>query len=209
MLRTSSIHCLRGESFTCCIPQDGPVYTDGSCFEGSWGLAARAGYAAVQVDGAGNLVRALYAPVPAGCPQTAAFAGHPAVKQAAGHSRMPIEVAADCSPVVKCIMAGPGYATHYKRPVGGIWRHMQWGSLSGAVKVKAHAEKDDASQQGWLRHWMGNDYADTVAKMAASMRRLFFQDIKELGKERVMQARFLFAAATIFSHGSLWTLPRL
>ena len=77
-------------------PADGKVYTDGSCYEGNWGLAAGAGYSAVQLDGQLNLKRAIFAPVPAGCPQTAAFAEHLPIKQTAANAEGQVVVAPDC-----------------------------------------------------------------------------------------------------------------
>ena len=169
-------------------PSDGPVYTDGSCFEGNWGLAARAGYSAVQVDERGVLIRALLAPVPVGCPQTAAFAEHLAAKQIAGHALAPVCIAADCASVIKSMTYGPGYATDYKRPMGGVWRQVQWGNIGEAIKVRAHASRKEAEEEQWLRHWMGNDTADELAKRAAASHRLPMESLQELGRERVLQA---------------------
>eukprot|EP00972_Heterocapsa_arctica_P098323 14509558-Heterocapsa_arctica.AAC.1 len=50
-----------GADFEPFKPSEGPVYTDGSCFEGNWGNAARAGFSAVQIDDEGNLIKAIYA----------------------------------------------------------------------------------------------------------------------------------------------------
>eukprot|EP00972_Heterocapsa_arctica_P040440 5957135-Heterocapsa_arctica.AAC.1 len=131
-----------GEPFDCFKPQDGPVYTDGSCFEGNWGDAARAGHSAVQIDDEGRLIRAIYAPIPAGCPQNAAFAEHLAAKQAAAHAAKdePIVVIADCASVVNSAKAGKEYATNYRRPMGGLWRQIDWSALKEVQKVKAHID---------------------------------------------------------------------
>ena len=60
-----------GIDFEPFMPSEGPVYTDGSCFEGNWGNAARACFSAVQIDDEGDLTKAIYASVPAGSPQNA------------------------------------------------------------------------------------------------------------------------------------------
>ena len=146
------------------------------------------------------LVRALLAPVPVGCPQTAAFAEHLSAKQIAGHALAPVCIAADCASVIKSITYGPGYATDYKRPMGGVWRQVQWGNIGEAIKVRAHASRKEAEEEQWLRHWMGNDTADGLAKRAAKSHRLPMEDLQVLGKERLLQAGVLTAAAKLFSH---------
>ena len=51
-------------------PQDGRVYTDGSCFFPTQTALAVAGYAVVQVNPEGEIIRAVFGPVPWFLPQS-------------------------------------------------------------------------------------------------------------------------------------------
>ena len=82
----------------------------------------------MQIDDEGDLIKAIYASVPAGSPQNAAYAEHLAAMQAAAHTEKEhqITLVVDCGSVVNSAQAGIEYATNFKRPMGGLWRRFDY-----------------------------------------------------------------------------------
>ena len=76
---------------------------------------------------------AIYASVPAGSPQNAAYAEHLAAMQAAAHTEKEhqITLVVDCGSVVNSAQAGIEYATNFKRPMGGLWRRFDYRAVGG------------------------------------------------------------------------------
>ena len=79
---------------------DGDVFCDGSCFFSTHSRLAAAGWACVQVDSEGNLLKAMYGCVPAHIEQTAVNAKHCALVCAASAIETRAQIACDCAAVV-------------------------------------------------------------------------------------------------------------
>ena len=81
-------------------PADGGVYGDGSCLNPASKWLARAGYAAVQVNQEGDVIRGLFGNVPSAFPQTSLAAEFVAFANAATHASVGCEYVGDCQAVL-------------------------------------------------------------------------------------------------------------
>eukprot|EP00973_Karenia_brevis_P038002 5239915-Karenia_brevis.AAC.1 len=146
---------------------DGPVYIDGSCLHPSHPWLAAAGWACVQVDGEGNLVKARYGCVPAGFQQSAVNAEHTAMVYAACNVSGSTSLICDCSAVVDGWKMGYKRASHHDRIQAGFWREVKMagamGNIAAIVKIKAHRQVTEAMTGDERRAIMGNAMADTYA----------------------------------------------
>jgi len=160
------------EPWTPFDPRDGPIYPDGSCI-GPSGGHPRAGFAAVQVDGGGKLLRGVWGSIPFGWNQEANTAEHYAIAKAEELAKAGCKVLTDCATVVKGWAKGLGWAAGPRRPHGGIWRELARGIHSGTGfaevgKTKAHRNLESLEGEE-LQHGMGNDVADTYARIGAGL----------------------------------------
>ena len=146
---------------------DLPIFTDGSCFNGTDSTLAVAGVALVQMC-EGNLVRSLQVTLPRWVPATAAAGEHMAPVLASLYSDGPHCIITDCSSVYASAMQGANFALHWSRPMAGMWQDVRFGHLS-AKKTKAHRSKQQAIANGDLDEWVGNLIVDELAKEAAAV----------------------------------------
>jgi hypothetical protein len=156
-------------------PEDGefrflpglPIYSDGSCYNGTDNALAVAGAALVQLrDGA--IVRSLQVCLPCWIPATAAAGEHMAPALANLYTTGDYELVTDCSSVFSSATKGAGFALHWSRPMAGMWQDVRFHNIT-AHKTKAHRSKKQATLQGDLQEWIGNDVVDDLAKEAAAM----------------------------------------
>ena len=97
----------------------------------------------------------------------------------------------DCSRVVTCYPRGPSFARKHSRTTAGLWRGLS-GVIQNVCKVKAHLKRESVPPSE-LVHWHGNDWADKLAKDAAS----YSQQPQAVIKEHV----FHFKQAVGFYRG--------
>ena len=176
---------------------DLPVYTDGSCFCGTDPILASAGAAAVQVYPDGTPARAAWVTLPSWLPQTAASAEHTAVSLAVSiDPTRSLEVYTDCAGVVASAK-NRQWATQHSRPFAALWRDMPLTAWPTVEKVKAHRSLEQAQAEGDLKHWHGNEAADSYAKGAA-MHNLPAKVLQE-AQERVMrQGKLMYCLSVAF-----------
>ncbi len=155
---------------------DGPVYTDGSAYNPQVPEVRRAGWAVVQVDGDGRLLKAVFGHVPASVStdQTVAAGELYALRRAAELSVGALTVKTDYQGILDGWRAGEAACTAANRPNAASWRAL-WRTIEGAdpqfVKVKAHRSRQEAAESGdpqALLDWMGNREADRFAKRGAA-----------------------------------------
>ena len=111
----------------------GDIYCDGSCFFPTHPKLAAAGWACVQVDCEGNLIKALYGCVPAHIEQSAVNAEHCALVCAASAIESTATIACDCAAVVdgwRCGYTGRKLAVGGKLTTMGTWRRSAGSSKS-------------------------------------------------------------------------------
>ena len=74
-------------------------------------------------------------------------------------------VVSDCSAVVNSFHKRVKF-DNYRSKFAGVWREVDAESVDMCVKVKAHRTKEEATRDGDLLMWEGNDKADSLAKNA-------------------------------------------
>ena len=184
--------------------EDGPVYIDGSCFEGNWVPgAARAGFAALQMNRSKEVVRVIFGSLPAAAPQNSAFAEHYGFAMAVRHTGEgdEIEAIVDCLSVQQYFRRGPAFYTAHKNSMAGLWRQSQVKRCHQITKCKAHCTEEEARANGWPTVWKGNDLVDGFAKQGAMLHRLSEGERNALAKTVGWQQKWLKAGAAIWS---LW-----
>ena len=155
---------------------DGPVYWDGSCFHPSNDILARAGWAAVQVNQDGTLLKAVYGNVPANVGQSANAAEHMGAITSLDLAASPLRLRGDCLEVVRACQLGLLHATSHQSRGATCWRvaaqtHPVLDAvLASASHVKAHRAESEVEigTQDWL-DFKGNEHADLLAKEGAAM----------------------------------------
>jgi ribonuclease HI len=171
-------------------PEGGPIYTDGSCIDPS-GSMPRAGYAAVQINDQGDIIRGLWSSVPSPWPQEANTAEHIALFHAFEHAQPGCRILSDCMTVVKGWINGIAWASGPKRPHGGIWRELaasiqKGNGVTSVEKTKAH--RDLAQLEGdELRHGRGNAAADSKAGVGAALHDISPGDRKWVAAQESME----------------------
>ena len=165
-------------------PADGKVYGDGSCYNPASKWLARAGFAAVQVDQGGEVIRAIYGNVPASLPQTSLAAEYLAFVSAATHASLACEYVGDCQDVLSAFNAGQVSAMQSKGPHACIWknlfmRHPTYRQHIVAVhKVKAHQCLDNVFDPVGALHVRGNFRADELAKEGGLLHSLPVDEVR-------------------------------
>ena len=96
VLKDSRTGCT--ENWTPFDPEDGEVFHDGSCFDGG-SCVGRAGWAAVQINDEGNLVRGMWGNVPPDLEQTANYAEHYGFLVAAHDALPQCDFTTDCATI--------------------------------------------------------------------------------------------------------------
>ena len=164
-------------------PDNGPVYGDGSCFQSNLGPFSRSGWAFVQVDPAGNVLRAMYGCVPAAIPQTSLAGEHFAFWAAFENSLRCVYVG-DCQHVLSAFRGGFASILASKSPHADLCKSAisRCESTSSRFvevkKVKAHKSLDATIQAGEsLSDYYGNFHADRLAKEGASFHTSVDQEV--------------------------------
>jgi len=145
---------------------DNPVFVDGSCFFALFPEITVAGFAALQINKDGQVLRAIWGPVPQGIVPTAAMGEHMAAKWAVRLSTKGRKLVIDCLSVIKTLQADPCWASDWRRPMGGVWDDVDYAGTI-ATKVKAHRSAELARIQGDSFHHKGNEEVDALAKKGA------------------------------------------
>ena len=150
-------------------PTDGPVFHDGSCFEGS-STHPRAAWAAVQIDRQGEVVKSMWGVVDKHMEQSANTAEHVGLLNAMVGACPGCTFVTDCATISNAWQKGVRYAAAARRPHGGIWREASGLLHSGkgpAEVQKCKAHKCIDALEGEERFIaLGNDAADKKAKAA-------------------------------------------
>jgi hypothetical protein len=178
------------------LPEDGPVYIDGSVLHGRTPFAS-AGWAAVQVVG-GVVSRSIMAPLDPDFPASSDFAEHVGCHFAASHasSTKPVEIVSDCASVLSYYHAAvQGKAMVYSKPLGGIWADLSLGSIARMHKVKSHLSYEQAVQRGMGQWWAGNAYADKLAQEAASLYTVSLESAASYAREQRFASAYLRSIA--------------
>jgi hypothetical protein len=151
-------------------PSDGPIYTDGSVYEGNHVALARGGCAVAQPGARKVLQYTIEADLPA----TAAVTEHVGLLMAATYTTATAlnigHIHADCAGLVSFIDR-QHQALAYSCPMAGIWRQIiekpAWPHVR-IHKTKAHRSLAQATKADDQQHFVGNDVADSSAKEAAA-----------------------------------------
>ncbi len=155
----------------------GTVYTDGSAFYPQCADIRRAGWAVVQIDSDGGLVKALFGHVPASISteQTVSAGEIYAMRRATELRIGELTIKTDYQGILDGLQAGEAATTSARRPNAASWRAF-WRAADGtaprAQKVKAHRSREEAAAEGSLEaitDWTGNKWADTYAKRGAAL----------------------------------------
>jgi predicted RNA-binding Zn-ribbon protein involved in translation (DUF1610 family) len=156
------------DHFTC-DPRDGPIYTDGSVYEGNHISLARGGCAAAQP----GAKKVLQYTIESDLPATAAVTEHVGLLLAATYTDATANniahIYADCAGLVSFIDR-QHQALAYSCPMAGIWRQIiekpAWPHMR-IHNTKAHRSLAQATKADDHQHFLGNDIADGSAKEAA------------------------------------------
>ena len=155
-------------------PDDGFVYGDGSCYNSNIKGLSRAGWAFVQVDSEGNLLRAIYGCIPSALPQTSLCAEHFAFWAAFENASRCVYVG-DCQHVLSAFASGfasvlaskSPHADFCKSAISRVDRVNRFGAVK---KIKAHKSLDQTVEAGEsVVDFHGNQHADRLAKEGARM----------------------------------------
>ena len=149
---------------------DGDTFPDGAAFPHPVKELSRAGWAAVVVDGGGQVLVEARGPVPAPLPQTAQAAEYSASTAIAGILSSEARLYPDCMNVVKDFNRPMVDQLQAKRRYAGLLKgaqqHVGWTEAAEATWQKAHLSMTTLAGEE-LRRAMGNDAADKAAKAAA------------------------------------------
>jgi hypothetical protein len=151
------------------LPEDGPVYIDGSVLHGKTPFAA-AGWAALQVNSGGTIIRSMHAALDRDFPAASDFAEHVACHYAAAHAAedRPITIVTDCASVVTYFTAKKkGTSVTYDKVLGGIWVDIDVSRIVKVDKIKSHLSFPAADARGMGQWWKGNSLVDALAQEAA------------------------------------------
>eukprot|EP00973_Karenia_brevis_P054593 7587631-Karenia_brevis.AAC.1 len=152
----------------------GPVFCDGSCYMPTHAVAAHAGWACVQIDATGAIVKVLYGCLPQSHDQTAVNAEHAALLHAGANAAEPIECILDCQAVICNYTSGYREAAAANKAQAGYWRELKrakgWEKIASITKIQAHQDADEAQLSEEDRHRVrGNNAADEWAKAGAKI----------------------------------------
>jgi hypothetical protein len=154
--------------FGCFLPEDGPVYIDGSVVYGKTPFAS-GGWAVVQVVG-GRVSRSIRGTLDRDFPATSDFAEHVACHHAANHVRegSAVELVTDCASVVSYFHhKKAGTVFHHGKALGGVWLDIDIARFAVVHKVKSHLSYEAACARNMGQWWQGNAFADALAQEAA------------------------------------------
>jgi hypothetical protein len=155
-------------------PRDGPIYTDGSVYEGNHISLARGGCAVAQP----GAKKVLQYTIEADLPATAAVTEHVGLLMAATYTTATASnlahIYADCAGLVS-FNDRQEQALAYSCPMAGLWRQIiekpAWPHMR-IHKTKAHRSLAQATKSDDQQHFVGNDVADSAAKAAAAKHRV-------------------------------------
>ncbi len=155
---------------------DGDVYTDGSAYNPQCPDIRKAGWAVVQLDADGGVLKAVYGHLPAAMSvdQTVAAGEVYALRRATELTAGTIHVRVDYQGIVDGCRAGEAACCSHRRPNAASWRPI-WRATDGnaprVTKVKAHRTRQEAEAdpdpEAWT-NWLGNRAADRFAKLGAA-----------------------------------------
>ncbi len=154
---------------------DGAIFTDGSALNPQCPEVRRAGWAVVQMDARGRVVKAVFGHVPASASieQTAAAGEVYALRRAAELAVGDVAVHVDYQGIVDGCRNGHAWCTSHRRPNAHSWRGY-WRAMDDRrpdiIKVKAHRtqqEAQDDADPDAVWKWRGNRAADYYAKLGA------------------------------------------
>ncbi len=152
----------------------GHLYTDGSCHHHPIRGLARAGSSAVQVNNAGERIRAAYLPVPRHLPQTSQAGENVGVGVARRMAARENHIKCDCHNVVAAANAPAAVALAHTKRYAGILldrytRSDQAAKNSRVTWVKAHRAQEDNLDEETARDIKGNAEADALAGEAVGL----------------------------------------
>ena len=82
------------------------------------------------------------------------------------HAKGSINNGVDCSSVISAFRANRAGRPAKKFPFEGVFRGAGQQCVGSLFKIAAHTWEEDARREGWHSSWVGNDVADTYAKLA-------------------------------------------
>ena len=169
--------------------RDGEVYIDGSCSGPTWFTLARAGFAIVQINQQGDIVRAIYGSLPSRLPQNSIQAEGASLVVAFEMARR-CKAVSDCQAVIDGFKKGSDAAATPSNPLGGVWRQISTQRGADAIveidKIKSHQAQPAQHSSGWLQ-WEGNFEADELAKAGAELSAVPQDQLQEFmsGKNKI------------------------
>ena len=165
---------------------EGPLYPDGSAFNASCAILARAGWAVAQVNNAGS-VKVAYGAVPRFYEQQASTGEHVATFHCSLPASGPADIRPDCCGVISSWQRGPTYARGIQRPQAGPWRDMQVARGTDIFEcqvthTKAHRTVGTEMSVAEVNDVRGNAIADEFAKKGAMLTAPEKADSTRIGK---------------------------
>ena len=174
-----------GDTF--CVT-NGYVFGDGSAFHGAHPQVARAGFSVVQINGEGEILRAIYGSVPRYLPQTSLAAEYAAFYIFAVNTDAATTYVGDCEDVISNFNGGLARALRPSAIHADTWRAciakkgMSFCESLSVRKVKAHQNIDNIVDANLKVLAMGNAHADTLAKKGAELHPPNSDDVLRLKK---------------------------
>ena len=174
-------------------PDGGEVFADGSCLWPKHPELARAGFSVVQVDDAGEVIKAVYGALGRSYPQSPLAAEYAGMSVAHDNSAQ-CDLVMDCAAVISLWRRGFGAAMQSGTAFDHWWkevaaRHRDPGDRIKAIhKVKAHQSIGCVPDNPVdIRRFYGNDHADRLAKLGADLQpvdqeecNLFLQNFNDI-----------------------------
>ena len=154
----------------------GDLYVDGSCSWPTHRDAARAGWAAVQLNEEGEVVAVGMGTVAGHFQQQSTIGEQLGLLMGAGEAEHGVNIQSDCAGVIAQHRKPYQVAAGAKTKFAGFRKERAIalgtrGQKHGLAKVKAHrsAKEAESLTTEEYRHWRGNDSADAAAKEAVKM----------------------------------------
>ena len=173
--RSTLFECINMSAGDTFAPSDGEVFLDGSCLFSNTAPLARAGFAAVQINAEGDVLRGLYGCLPASMPQTSLAAEYAAFATFLDNIDRGAFVG-DCQEVIDRVNGPLADAISAANPLACFWKSLVLrhgldlgDKITDVVKIKAHIQEHDDMDSSTRFRTRGNGAADKFAKLGASL----------------------------------------
>ena len=176
-------------------PQDGKLFSDGSCSNPRHASLARAGFALCQIDSEGEITKAIYGSMPRRLAQTP-LQGEASAMEVALETAHDTILATDCELIASEFQKGIVASSSCSSSIADMWRQVShtrnMKAISNVCKVKAHRSLEDILSGNDMNDFLGNNAADKLAKMGAELDAVKPEQLKEFSENHAMLKKILF-----------------